>query len=168
MDPGPSFFLLYITIQSTANCFLSLQTIFFHTVQLILCFQQTSELDKLTASWGKVVWLCCAGLHDAGSAPCHKSVCFNLGEDLLSPTGSINLGFLLRENLLLSSSYLPLGVSQQVLHHHLSGDSKRFSGAVAGERESFFKSSQHRHFLVPRFLQGESFTSNFFTLFLFA
>ena len=69
-------------------------------MQLILCFQQTSELDKLTASWGKVIWLCCAGLHvaaDAGSAPCHKSVCFNLGEDLLSPTGSINLGFLLRE-----------------------------------------------------------------------
>jgi hypothetical protein len=96
-------------------------------VQLILCFQQTSELDKLTASWGKVIWLCCAGLHvaaDAGSAPCHKSVCFNFGEDLLSPTGSINLGFLLRENLLLSSSHLPLGVSQRVLHHHLSGDIK--------------------------------------------
>jgi hypothetical protein len=29
---------------------------------------------------------------------------------VLSPTGSINLGFILREDLLLCSSYLPLGV----------------------------------------------------------
>jgi hypothetical protein len=40
--------------------FISLQTnISFHTICLILCFQQTSEIDNLTASWGKVVWLCC-------------------------------------------------------------------------------------------------------------
>jgi hypothetical protein len=29
---------------------------------------------------------------------------------VLSPTGSINLGFILREDLLLCSSYLPLGL----------------------------------------------------------
>jgi hypothetical protein len=40
--------------------FTSLQTnISFHTVCLILCFQQTSEIDNLTVSWGKVVWLSC-------------------------------------------------------------------------------------------------------------
>jgi hypothetical protein len=40
--------------------FTSLQTnISFHTICLVLCFQQTSEIDNLTASWGKVVWLCC-------------------------------------------------------------------------------------------------------------
>jgi hypothetical protein len=33
--------------------------IYFHTTRLILCFQQTTEIDNLTASWGKVVWLCC-------------------------------------------------------------------------------------------------------------
>jgi hypothetical protein len=33
----------------------------------------------------------------------------------LFPTGSINLGFLLRENLLLCSSYLPLGVPNWVV-----------------------------------------------------
>jgi hypothetical protein len=33
--------------------------ILFHTIRLILCFQQTSEIDNLTASWGKVLWLCC-------------------------------------------------------------------------------------------------------------
>jgi hypothetical protein len=37
-----------------------LQTnIFFHMIRLILCFQQTSKIDNLTASWGKVSWLCC-------------------------------------------------------------------------------------------------------------
>src|SRR3954466_7496316 len=33
----------------------------FHSIQLILCFQQTGEIDNLTVSWGKVFWLCCAG-----------------------------------------------------------------------------------------------------------
>jgi hypothetical protein len=37
-----------------------LQTnILFHTIRLILCFQQTSDIDNLTASWGKVSWLRC-------------------------------------------------------------------------------------------------------------
>jgi hypothetical protein len=40
--------------------FISPQTnISFHTIRLILCFQQTGEIDNLTVSWGKVVWLCC-------------------------------------------------------------------------------------------------------------
>jgi hypothetical protein len=30
----------------------------FHTIHLILCFQQTSEIDNLIVCWGKVVWLC--------------------------------------------------------------------------------------------------------------
>jgi hypothetical protein len=33
-------------------------TIFYHTIRLILCLQQTSEIDNLTASWGKVLLLC--------------------------------------------------------------------------------------------------------------
>jgi hypothetical protein len=40
--------------------FILLQTnISFHTIRLILCLQQTVEIDNLTVSWGKVVWLCC-------------------------------------------------------------------------------------------------------------
>jgi hypothetical protein len=40
--------------------FTSSQTnISFHIVHLILCFQQTSKIDNLTVSWGKVFWLCC-------------------------------------------------------------------------------------------------------------
>jgi hypothetical protein len=64
MDPGP-FFYIYITIYCK-HCLLSAniillhckQTYFFHTILLILCFQQTSEIDNLTVSWGKVVVLC--------------------------------------------------------------------------------------------------------------
>jgi hypothetical protein len=37
---------------------------------------------------------------------------------VLFPTGSINLGFILREDLLLCSSYLPLGVPNWVPNKH--------------------------------------------------
>jgi hypothetical protein len=39
----------------------------------------------------------------------------NLQKWFLSPTGRLNFGLILGENLLLCSSYLPLGVSQWVL-----------------------------------------------------
>jgi hypothetical protein len=39
-----------------------------------------------------------------------KLASINLRKLVLSPTHSINLGFILREDLLLCSSYLPLGV----------------------------------------------------------
>ena len=63
--PRSSFFILLQS--STANsCLLSVYcslyftaNISFHSIRLILCFQQTSEIDNLTVSWGKVFWLCC-------------------------------------------------------------------------------------------------------------
>jgi hypothetical protein len=69
--------------------FISLQTnISFHTIRLILCFQQTSEIDNLTVSWGKVVWLCCMQVPrccwrrpraiNCLLAPCQKSASNNL------------------------------------------------------------------------------------------
>jgi hypothetical protein len=48
-------------------------------------------------------------------APLPKSASNNLRKWFLSPTDRLNLGFILRENLLLCSLYLPLGVSQLVL-----------------------------------------------------
>jgi hypothetical protein len=42
----------------------------------------------------------------------------NLQKLVLSPTGSINLGFILREDLLLCSPYLPLGVPNWVPNMH--------------------------------------------------
>jgi hypothetical protein len=58
---GPGlFFYIHITIYFLLALFTFSQTnIFYHTIRLILCLQQTSEIDNLTASWGKVLWLCC-------------------------------------------------------------------------------------------------------------
>jgi hypothetical protein len=64
---GPWSILLHILPSTASNIYfrkalfiyLLQRNIFFHTVCLILCFQQTSEIDNLTASWGKVSWLCC-------------------------------------------------------------------------------------------------------------
>jgi hypothetical protein len=59
VDPGP-FFYIHITIYLLQALFTFLQTnIFYHTIRLILYLQQTSEIDNLTASWGKVLLLCC-------------------------------------------------------------------------------------------------------------
>jgi hypothetical protein len=52
----------------------------------------------------------------------------------------LNLGFTTEGNLLLCSSYLPLGVPNWVLHRTI----KHFSGAVAGEKEDFCKGSISR------------------------
>jgi hypothetical protein len=120
------YHLLQTLFTFCKHYFTSLQTnIFFNTIHLITCFQQTSEIDNLTVSWGKVVWLCCVQVSRCcwRRQPCTrlfsgaltKSASNNLQKWFLSPTGRLNLGFILKENLLLCSSYLPLGVSQLVL-----------------------------------------------------
>jgi hypothetical protein len=59
-------------------------------------------------------------------------------------TGRLNLGFLLRENLLLCSSHLLLGF-QLVGHlHHQHRATNKFSGAIAREKEDFCKGSFSR------------------------
>jgi hypothetical protein len=64
---GPQSILLHILL-STASTVYFIQALFiyllqtniiFHTIRLILCFQQTNKIDNLTASGGKVFWLCC-------------------------------------------------------------------------------------------------------------
>src|SRR3954463_11240972 len=64
-------------------------TIIFYTIQLILCFQQTGEIDNLTVRWGKVLSLCCAGFQVAS----------NSFESFPSSYWFDNLGFLLRKKL---------------------------------------------------------------------
>jgi hypothetical protein len=90
-----------------------------------------------------------------------KPVSINLRKLVLFPTGSINLSFILREDLLLCSSYLLLGVPNWVPNKHyqaiflapLPGTEEEeaptstmhhqssFSRAVAGEKEDFCKGS---------------------------
>jgi hypothetical protein len=97
---------------------------------------------------GSTLLLALSTMHRLFSGALPKSASNNLQKWFLSPTGWLNFGFLLRENLLLCSSYLPLGVSQLVLW-----DIKTvFWRRCRGERG---------------FLQGESLTSNLFTLLLF-
>jgi hypothetical protein len=67
-----------------------------------------------------------------------KPASINLQKLVLSPTGSIILGFILREDLLLCSSYLPLGVPNWAAN---TTPSCNFSGAIAGEKEDFCKGS---------------------------
>jgi hypothetical protein len=133
---------------------------------LILCLQQTGDIDNLTVSWGKV--LGCVVCHvAAGAKLCHgrgaiyklsrdaaKLASINLRKLVLSPTCSINLGFILRKDLLLCSSYLPLGVPNWAVIYTLS---RNFSGGVAGEKEDFCKG-------VSRF---QSFTLLLFCFILF-
>jgi hypothetical protein len=152
MDPGP-FFYTVITVYHLLALFTFLQTItFYHSIRLILCLQQTSEIDNLTISWGKVLGCVVCRFYVAAGAKLRpgrgaiyklseaivKLASINLRKLVLSPTGSINLGFILREDLLLCSSYLPLGVPNWAV---IYTPSSKFSCAVAGEKEDFFKGS---------------------------
>jgi hypothetical protein len=78
-------------------------------IRSILYFQQTSEIDNLTASWGKVFWLCCVQVPRCcwrrsyapdkapstnNLVPLPKSASNNLRKWFLSPTGPLNFGFI--------------------------------------------------------------------------
>jgi hypothetical protein len=68
MDPGP-FFYIAITIYYLLALITFLQaTIFYHMIRLILCLQQTSEIDNLTVSWGKVHGCVVCRFHVAAGA----------------------------------------------------------------------------------------------------
>jgi hypothetical protein len=50
------FLYIAITVLLLLVSFTCLQTItFYHSIRLILCLQQTSEIDNLIVSWGKVL-----------------------------------------------------------------------------------------------------------------
>jgi hypothetical protein len=125
-----SYYHFFITVYYLLELFtFSPTTIFYHTLRLILCLQQTGEIDNLSVSWGKVLGCIVCRFHVAAGAKLHprqgaiyklsgavaKPASINLRKLVLSPTGSINLGFILREDLLLCSSYLPLGVPNWVV-----------------------------------------------------
>ena len=110
----------------TANCsffILCNLILIFHTIRLILCFQQASEIDNLTVSLGQSsLIVLCVGSTSTVQTPC-DSYFSGAVDNLLKSCCSYwfdNLGFFLRENLLLTTSYLPLGLSQRtcVSRHH--------------------------------------------------
>jgi hypothetical protein len=71
MDPGP-FFYIAITIYYLLALFIFLQTItFYHLICLILCSQQTGEIDNLTVSWDKVLGCVVCRFHVAAGEKPH-------------------------------------------------------------------------------------------------
>jgi hypothetical protein len=65
---GP-FFYIAITIYYLLALFTFLQTtIFYHSICLILCLQQTDEIDNLTVSWDKVLSCVVCRFHVAAGA----------------------------------------------------------------------------------------------------
>ena len=71
--PVNSFTSEYKSTAIITFCIFLQITIIFHTIWLILCFQQAGEIDNLTVCWGKVSWLYCVQVYSS------------------SPTGSITL-----------------------------------------------------------------------------
>jgi hypothetical protein len=68
VDPGP-FFYIAITVYYLLVLFTFLQTtIFYHSIRLILCLQQTNEIDNLTVSWDKVLGCVVCRFHIAAGA----------------------------------------------------------------------------------------------------
>ena len=140
---GPRSILLikYNLLQYLFYCFL--QTIIIHTIHLILCYSKPVRLTTSLFRWGKVLWLCCAGstlapeslvLRRTTSRRHQPSTCF------LAPTGSINLGFLLRENLPLYASHLPLGVPNgRVLYAYHTPSHRRRVQARWTEVKTYIK-----------------------------
>ena len=125
MNYGPRSFPLHTIYKLfTALCLLSANYYFlpFDTFNPLF----SAKPVRLTTSsqvGGKVLWLCCAGLHVAagtGSAPCQRSASYTFGVFPCSYWID-NLGFITEGNLLLCSSYIPLGVPQRaryILGHH--------------------------------------------------
>src|SRR3954468_23090361 len=99
-----------------------LQTITFHTIRLILCYNKPVSLTTSLIRWGKVLSLCCAGFRVA----CNTCVTFP------SSYWFDNLGFLLRETCCCAASYLALGVFNEASHDKcgapLSSFWRRFRG----------------------------------------
>jgi hypothetical protein len=71
MDPSP-FFYIAITVYYLLVLFTFLQTItFYHSIRLILCSQQTGEIDNLTVSWDKVLGCVVCRFHVAAGEKLH-------------------------------------------------------------------------------------------------
>jgi hypothetical protein len=105
VDPGP-FFYIAIIVLLLLSIFTFLQTItFYHSIRLILYLQQTDEIDNLIVSWGKVLGCVVCRFHVVAGEKLHADkfpgaivrsvakLAGTFGCLVLSPTGSINLGF---------------------------------------------------------------------------
>jgi hypothetical protein len=71
VDPG-LFLYIAITVLLLLALFTSLQTItFYHSIRLILCLQQTGEINNLIVSWDKVLGCVACRFHVAAGEKLH-------------------------------------------------------------------------------------------------
>ena len=118
-----------------------LQTITFHTICLILCYSKPVSLTTSLIRWGKVLSLCCAGLHVA----CNTCVTFP------SSFWFNNLGLYWGKTCCCAHHTLLLGNLLQPLPPRQSLSTSFMASLPGRLRTSSL---------------GESFTSFLFTLFL--
>jgi hypothetical protein len=131
--PRSNFLYIAITIYYFSCLFTFLHTItFYHSIRSILCLQQIGEIDNLIVSWGKVLGCVVYRFHVAAGEKLHadkhlsgaivwsvaKLASINLLKFVFLLLVRLNLGFTTEGNLLLCSSYLPLGVPNWVLNTH--------------------------------------------------
>jgi hypothetical protein len=89
--PG-SFFYIAITIFLLLYLFTFLQAItFYHSIRLILCSQQTGEIDNLTASWDKVLGCVVCRFHVAAGKKLHANKFFGAIVQSVAKLAGINL-----------------------------------------------------------------------------
>jgi hypothetical protein len=106
--PRSNFLYIAITVYCFTCLFKFLHTIsFYHSISLILCLQQTGEIDNLIVSWGKVLGCVVCRFHVAAGEKLHADKQFMWGPCLecreaskhqpsevwLSPTGLIKPWF---------------------------------------------------------------------------
>jgi hypothetical protein len=73
--PRSNFLYITITVLLLLALFTFLQTItFYHSMRLILCLYQTSEIDNLIISWGKVLGCVVCRFHVAASEKPRSSI----------------------------------------------------------------------------------------------
>jgi hypothetical protein len=111
---GPRSYFQYIAITCSlySHYLLYSHTItIFHLIRSFLCFRQTGEIDNLIVSWEQSIWLCCVQVpryswqskawtrHLINCPELSQASKHHLQSFGFFPFGSINLGFLLRENL---------------------------------------------------------------------
>jgi ABC-type sugar transport system permease subunit len=113
---GPRSNFLYIALSFTLLALFTFTCIllsFYHSIRSILCLQQTSEIDNLIVSWEQSTCLCCvqvsrccwgktrrqAVVSGALVWSVTKLASITFLSLVLSPTGSINLGFTTKERL---------------------------------------------------------------------
>jgi hypothetical protein len=86
------FIYIAITVYYLLVLFTFLQTItFYHSIHLILCSQQTGEIDNLTASWDKVLGCVVCRFHVAAGEKLHADKFFGAIVWSVAKLAGINL-----------------------------------------------------------------------------